>query len=119
MLVAHNKDNKKLCFPPTMSLLCLDVYDEPVIISAGSYQHSSTLPFSFFQRWRRIREISRCAAVPQLITAKRSDMTRRWAGSERLELVGRQKYEGVEGAGGIVYELSEVDHHRGSQAKAK
>lgn len=46
-------------------------------------------------------------------------MTWRWEGSERLELVGRQKYEGVEGAGGIVYEQSEVDHHRGSQAKAK
>ncbi|KAG7240058.1 hypothetical protein INR49_028061 [Caranx melampygus] len=45
-------------------------------------------------------------------------MTWRQAGSERLELIGRQKYEGVEGAGGIVYELSEVDHHRGSQAKA-
>lgn len=25
----------------------------------------------------------------------------------------------MEGAGGIVYDLSEVDHHRGSQAKAK
>lgn len=25
----------------------------------------------------------------------------------------------MEGAGGIVYEQSEVDHHRGSQAKAK
>lgn len=46
-------------------------------------------------------------------------MTWRYAGSERLKLVFRQKYEGVEGAGGIVYELSEVDHHRGSQAKAK
>lgn len=46
-------------------------------------------------------------------------MTWRYAGSEKLKLVFRQKYEGVEGAGGIVYELSEVDHHRGSQAKAK
>lgn len=41
------------------------------------------------------------------------------AGSEKLKLIGRQKYEGVEGVGGIVYELREVDHHRGSQAKAK
>ena len=40
-------------------------------------------------------------------------------GRERLQLAGRQKYEGVEGAGGIVYEQSEVDHHTGSQAKAK
>ncbi|CAB1460338.1 unnamed protein product [Pleuronectes platessa] len=56
--------------------------------------------------------------VPQLITVKRFDMTWRQTGRERLELIGRQKYEGVEGAGGIVYELSEVDHHRGSQAKA-
>lgn len=46
-------------------------------------------------------------------------MTWRQAGSKRLELVGRHKYEGVDGTGGIVYELSEVDHHRGSQAKAK
>lgn len=33
--------------------------------------------------------------------------------------MGGQKYEGVEGNGGIVYEQSEVDHHRGSQEKAK
>ena len=36
-----------------------------------------------------------------------------------MKLIFRQKYEGVEGARGIVYELSEVDHHRRSQAKAK
>lgn len=46
-------------------------------------------------------------------------MTWRQASSQRLELVGSEKYEGVEGAVGIVYDLSEVDHHRGSQAKAK
>lgn len=30
-----------------------------------------------------------------------------------------RKYEGVEEAGAFFYEQSEVDHHRGSQAKAK
>nr|XP_061804166.1 LIM domain transcription factor LMO4.2-like [Nerophis lumbriciformis] len=35
------------------------------------------------------------------------------------ELVIRHKYEGVEGTECIVYELSEVDHHRESHAKAK
>lgn len=46
-------------------------------------------------------------------------MTWREVWRERLKLIFRQKYEGVEGTGGIVYELSEVDHHRGSQTKAK
>lgn len=46
-------------------------------------------------------------------------MTWRYEGSKRLVHMGRQKYEGMNGAGGIVYEQGEVDHHRESQQKAK
>ena len=44
MLVAHNKDNKCEFFS-TMSGLCLEVYDESVIISAGlqTVQHYLTV----------------------------------------------------------------------------
>lgn len=46
----HTIKTTKRLFFSTKSWLCLDVYDESVIISAGSYQHSFTLPFSFSQR---------------------------------------------------------------------
>lgn len=73
--LAHSEDNKSLFFP-TPSCLCLDVYDEPVIISAGSSQAQALPYLSRLPEMGGLKLGSR-AAVPELITVKRSDMTGR------------------------------------------